>query len=255
MTGIRVLITGGADGIGFGIARRFVAAGAKVHVCDVRSEVIEPALQSLSLAGASQADVGLPEDVERLFRDASASLGGGIDVLINNVGIAGPQAFVEDLDYDDWDRTMRVNCGGMFYCIKQAVPLMKAQAFGVIINVSSVGTFTLPPKRSVYNASKWAVEGLTKSLARELGPFNIRCNAILPGIMNNDRMNRIIQRRADAEERTPGDITAEYLRYVAMGAMIDVDEIGEMAVFLASDKARHVTSQLISVCGGIDYEL
>lgn len=131
---------------------------------------------------------------------------------------------------------------------------MKAQNSGAIINISSVGTLALPTMRSVYNTSKWAIEGLTKSLARELGPFGISCNAILPGIMNNNRMRSIMERRAKHEERALDDIAADYLKYSAMGRLIEVEEIGHAAVFLASDKARSITSQLLSVCGGTAYE-
>jgi NAD(P)-dependent dehydrogenase (short-subunit alcohol dehydrogenase family) len=249
----RVLITGGADGIGFGIAQRFIDEGAKVYICDVREDALAKSRILLPLAGVSCADISVPSDVQRLF-DEITETAGGIDILVNNVGIAGPHAAVEKIDDRDWEKTIDVNLNGMFYCIRQAVPGMKQRRTGVIINISSVGSFTLPPNRSVYNTSKWAVEGLTKSLARELGPFNIRCNAILPGIMNNGRMRRIMKHRADCEGRTIEEIEAEYLAFIPMGSMIEPQEIGDLAVFLASDRARHVTSQSIAVCGGLLFE-
>ena len=179
---------------------------------------------------------------------------GPIDTLVNNVGIAGPHAFVEDIVIEDWDLALRANTSGMFYAIKAAIPQMKARNAGSIINISSVGTQTLPPKRSVYNTSKWAVEGLTRSLSRELGPFNIRCNAILPGVMDNERMQKIMQRRATDENKPLSEIRDEYLQCSAMKRLISVEDIGEMAVFLSSEKARYVTGQLIAVCGGIQWE-
>lgn len=249
-----VLITGGADGIGFGIARRFLDAGARVYVCDSRAEAVNAAMAAENRVRAFQADISDPLQVKNLIAEVTGEAG-NIDVLVNNVGIAGPQAAVEDLSEDDWDHTMRVNVGGHFYCTKRVVPGMKRAGGGAIINISSVGTATLPPKRSVYNASKWAVEGLTRSLARELGPSQIRCNAILPGVMNNSRMRGIMARRAAAEGRTLEDVEEEYIRFVSMGCLIEVDEIGDMAVYLASTKARHITGQLIAVDGGIMYEL
>lgn len=252
--GQAVLITGGAEGIGFGIAECFLREGARVHVCDTRKEAVAKASGSHERLTASLADVGSAIQVKEMVAEASGRLG-PLDVLINNVGIAGPQAKVEDLSESDWDDTVRVNLSGAFYATKHAVPLMKSKGHGCVINISSVGTTTLPPNRSVYNASKWGLEGLTKSLARELGPSNIRCNAILPGVMNNARMNGIMQRRAEAENRPLDEVRREYIAYVPMGCLIDVDEIGDLAVFLASDKARHITGQLIAVCGGIQYEL
>lgn len=248
----RVLITGAGDGIGLGIADEFLKAGAKVFICDVRGELFDEKMRS-SFAGCYRTDVGSTADVTAMFDDIRAKVE-GLDVLINNVGVAGPHAGVEDISLDDWDATLRANLTGAFLCIKQAVPYMKSQKRGSIINISSVGTQTLPPMRSVYNTSKWAVEGLTKSLARELGPFGINCNAILPGIMNNNRMRSIMERRSRHENRDLDDIAADYLKYSAMGRLIEVQEIGYAAVFLASQGARSITSQMLSVCGGTQYE-
>lgn len=248
----RVLITGAGDGIGLGIAGEFLKTGATVFICDVRGELFDEEMRR-TFAGCYRTDVGSTDDVASMFEDIR-SKADGLDVLINNVGIAGPHAGVEDIDLADWEATLRVNLTGAFLCIKEAVPHMKAQGGGAIINISSVGTLTVPPMRSVYNTSKWAIEGLTKSLARELGPFGISCNAILPGIMNNNRMRGIMERRSKHENRDVDDIAGDYLKYSAMGRLIEVEEIGHAAVFLASDKARGITSQFLSVCGGTAYE-
>lgn len=247
-----VLITGAGDGIGLGIAGEFLKSGAKVFICDVRGELFDEEMRT-TFAGCYKTDVGSVEEVSSMFEDIRARVG-GLDVLINNVGVAGPHAGVENITLDDWESTLRANLTGAFLCIKEAVPHMKSRNRGAIINISSVGTLTLPPMRSVYNTSKWAIEGLTKSLARELGPFGISCNAILPGIMNNTRMRSIMERRSKHENRDLDDIAADYLKYSAMGRLIEVEEIGHAAVFLASDGARSITSQLLSVCGGTQYE-
>jgi len=251
--GVRVLITGGADGIGLGIARSFVRAGAAVHVCDASAAAVESVAKSDPAISAHSADVTKFEELETFVTMAHAAMG-GIDVMINNVGISGPHAAVENITPEDWDITMRANVTSMFYGVKLVAPEMKLRKSGVILNTSSVGSFTLPPNRSVYNTSKWAVEGMTRSLSRELGPFNVRCNAILPGIVNNSRMKRIMQRRADAEDRHIDEVREEYLNSSSMHTLIEVEDIGEMAVFLASPRARFVTGQLISVCGGINWE-
>lgn len=253
LQGHRVLITGGADGIGLGIADRFAAAGAEVIVCDLRQEAVQAVRQSRPAYHAYQADVSDADGIIELVKSATEEHG-PLDTLVNNVGIAGPHAYVEDIDVEDWEQSLRANTSGMFYAIKAAVPEMKKRGSGSIINISSVGTATLPPRRAAYNTSKWAVEGLTRSLSRELGAFNIRCNAILPGVMGNERMERIMRRRAEAENRTFEDVRNEYLQCSAMGKLIDVEDIGEMAVFLASPKSRYVTGQLIAVCGGIQWE-
>lgn len=253
MKGTRVVITGAADGIGLGIARCFVEAGAEVQVCDFSEQAVNSLNQNQESINAHVADVSDPESVNDFIAAARSNMG-GIDVLINNVGVAGPHAFVEDMSIDDWENSMRANVSGMFYAIKAVVGEMKDRGSGVILNTSSAGTITLPPKRSVYNTSKAAVEGLTRSLARELGPFNIRCNAILPGVMNNERMNRIMTRRSEDENRPLDEIRAEYLEGVSMGSLVDVEDVGNMAVFLASEKARYVTGQLIAVCAGLLWE-
>lgn len=250
---LRIVITGGADGIGLGISDAFAASGAQIAVCDVRPEAIERVRQLRPSFAAEVADVSDPASITAFIEDV-LRVHGPIDVLINNVGVAGPHAFVEDIAINDWDETLRTNTSGMFYAAKAVVPQMKARGSGSIINVSSVGTQTLPPKRAVYNTSKWAVEGLTRTLSRELGPFNIRCNAILPGVMDNERMERIMRRRAADENRSFAEVRNEYLQCSAMKSLISVEDIGEMAVFLSSSKARYVTGQLISVCGGIQWE-
>lgn len=248
-----VVVTGGADGIGLGIADAFAGSGAAIAVCDVRPEAVERVRKARPAFAAYVADVSDARSVIAFIESALRDLG-PVDTLVNNVGIAGPHAFVEDISIDDWDQSIRTNASGMFYATKAVVPQMKRRGSGSIINISSVGTLTLPPKRAVYNASKWAVEGLTRSLSRELGPFNIRCNAILPGVMDNERMERIMRRRAADEGRTFESIRDEYLKCSAMNKLISVEDIGAMAVFLSSDKARYVTGQLIAVCGGIQWE-
>ena len=179
---------------------------------------------------------------------------GRVDVLVNCVGIAGPQALLEDITDDDWQTSMQVNLTGMFYTMKRAIPGMKERRFGAIVNFSSSSTLTCLPSRSAYIVSKYAVEGLTKNAARELGPFNVRCNAILPGGINNDRLNMIFERCAKEQGITVEEFEKEALRYVSMRTKIEPEELADTVYFLATDTAPHITGVLMEVSGGSEWE-
>ena len=177
--GARALVTAGAAGIGRATAVALREAGAQVYVCDVDQLALDALHRDHPDIAAARCDVADSAAVEQLFADVNTALG-GLDILINNAGVAGPTAAVEDVDDADWERTLAVNISGQFYCAKRAVPLIRKAGGGSIINLSSAaGRFGFP-LRSPYAASKWAVVGLTKSLAMELGPDQIRVNAILP---------------------------------------------------------------------------
>ncbi len=248
----RVLVTAGASGIGLAIVRRFLDAGHRVHVADVDSGALAAVCGELEVTG-SCVDVGSSEDVARLAEQAKAALC-GIDVLVNNAGIGGANAFIEDLSDEQWDSLLRVNVTGAFYVTRAFVPLMKAQGAGVIINISTTSVATGLPRRSPYVASKAALEALTRNLARELGPFNIRCNAIRPGSIENERGRALLRARAEREGITYEEALKRRLEFISMRSRILPEEIGDMAVFLASDGARHVSGQIISVCGNVEWE-
>jgi NAD(P)-dependent dehydrogenase (short-subunit alcohol dehydrogenase family) len=250
----RVIVTAGGSGIGRATAERFLAAGAHVHICDNQQTMLDAALEANPTLTGTLADVGKPADAERMSKAALATLG-GIDVLVNNAGIGGPRAAVEDVSYDDWDRTIAVNLSGMFYCIKQVVPAMKAQNSGCIVNISTASARVGLPLRSPYVASKVGVLGLTYTLARELGPHNIRVNAILPGAIDNPRGRALVKRHGDERGLTFEEAEAELLGYVSMRTWIDPSEIGDTAVFLASRAGRHVSGQNIGVCGNFEWEI
>ena len=176
----RVLITAGAGGIGKCLARTFGREGSRVHICDMNENALEQMLAANRGAiTGTIADVSDPEAVDRLFDDVRSELG-GLDVLINNAGVAGPIGPVEDISPEAWRRTIAVNLDGQFLCARSAVPLLKSAGGGCIINMSSTAGLGGCPNRAPYVASKWAVIGLTKTLAMELGIFGIRVNAICP---------------------------------------------------------------------------
>lgn len=247
------VITGGADSTGLAIATTLLASGFRVHICDVREDVLQSTLSEHPQLSGTVADVGDRPQVETLFTEARETLG-EIDVLVNVVGISGPHALIEDMSIEDWDECMRINVSGMLNTIRQVVPGMKNRHRGAIVNFSSGSTKTRLPYRTPYVVSKYAVEGLSLNLARELGPSNIRVNAILPGMINNARMQGIIERNAASQGITPGQMRDKYTRYISMRCGVDPQELADMVDFLVSEKGRHVTGQLISVDGNIEWE-
>jgi NAD(P)-dependent dehydrogenase (short-subunit alcohol dehydrogenase family) len=250
--GQRVLITG-ADSTARVIAETFQEQGARVFACDVRPEAVESLLEANPEMHALVANVGKESDVEKLLGAAQAEFG-GIDYLINVVGIAGPTKPTEEVTAEEWQQTLDVNVNGVFYTARGVIPGMKERRHGAIVNFSSASTRTRLPNRAPYVVSKFAVEGLTLNLARELGPHNIRANAILPGGINNERIRIIVKRLADERGMTPEEVLKKSLDYISMRTLIEPQELANMVVFLCSDAARHVTGQLIGVDGNSEWE-
>ena len=244
---MRVLVTAGAAGIGKAIAETFLRHGAKVHVCDVD----EKALSAIGNVGKTRADVASVADVDRLFEDVRKTLG-GLDVLVNNAGIAGPTAKVEDIRPEDWDRCISVDLNGMFYCTRKAMPMIKAAGGGSIINLSSIAGRLGFPLRTPYAAAKWAVVGFTQSLAAEAGPDNVSVNCIQPGVVEGERVERVIDAKAKGLGIGNDEMRARLLGSVSMGIMVSAQDVAETALFLATT-GRHISGQSISVCGGVRY--
>jgi len=245
--GLRVLVTAGGAGIGRVIARTFAEHGARVHVCDVD----ETALKQANLP-YTVADVAKPADVDRLFSDVERKLG-GLDVLVNNAGIAGPTARVEDIRPEDWDRCIAVDLNGMFYCTRKAMPMIKAAGGGSIINLSSAAGRLAFPMRTPYSAAKWAVVGFTQSLAAEAGPEKVRVNCIQPGVVEGERIERVIEAKAKGLGVDKEEVRRLLLEGVSMHTTVTAQDIANMALFLASDAGKHISGQALSVCGGARY--
>lgn len=248
-----VLVTGGADSVGRVIAEAFAARGDNVHICDVNAEALTLTLAANPAIRGTLANVGNRAEVADVFNAAREWMG-DVTVLVNNVGIGGPRASIEDIDVAQWQTTLDVNVSGMLYCMQQAIPAMKARRHGAIINFSTGSTRTRLPMRTAYVVSKYAVEGLTLNAARELGPHNIRCNAILPGAINNVRMRKIVGDKAAALGLPVEAVTQEFLKYISMRTMVEPAEIADMVLFLASNEARKVTGELVSVSGNVEWE-
>lgn len=249
----RVVVTAGASGIGLAIARRFMANGASVYICDINEQAIDAACAANPGLHGAVVDVAGEAGCQSLVEQAVKVIG-GVDTLVNNAGIAGACAEIENISPEHWTRSFAVNVHGAFYLTRAVVPLMKAQGGGSIVNISTGSVFTLPAGRADYVASKWALEGLTRAAAKELGPFRIRVNAIRPGFINSDRMRGILSAKAEAAGTSLEQEEQVFLDYISMRTKIEPQEIGDMAVFLASQAALHVTGQLLSVDGNIEWE-
>src|SRR5215471_6338113 len=230
LPGKRVVVTAGANGIGLVIARAFAAAGSKVLVCDIQRESIERLANSLPDVHGCIADVSRENDVASMFELVDQKLG-GLDVLVNNAGIAGPTGGIETLSLADWERTLAVNLTGQFLCIRQAVPRLRKGCNPSIINLSSVAGHLGMPGRSPYSASKWGVVGLTKTLAIELGGNGIRVNAILPGAVDGPRIQAVIAAKAKALDRPVDEMTRTYTTQAALGRMVAAGDIANMVLF------------------------
>jgi len=248
-----VIVTAGGSGIGLAIARRFIDAGANVHICDISAGAIAAAIAENPQIRGTVADVSKSDQVAQVFDEALDWMS-GLDVLVNNAGIGGPRTSIDETIDSEWEETIAVNLNGAFYCMKLATRIMKPQNSGAIINISTASVRTGLPFRASYVASKAGLEGLTYNAARELGPHNIRCNAILPGAIDNPRGKALMVKRAARLDITVEEAEANRLSYISMRTRVHPDEIGDTAVFLASNAARHISGQMIGVCGNSEWE-
>jgi NAD(P)-dependent dehydrogenase (short-subunit alcohol dehydrogenase family) len=249
--GQRVLVTAGASGIGRAIAEVLAEAGARVHICDVDDTALSDLRRDLPEIGATNADVSNDAAVDQLFRDVQSRLG-GLDVLVNNAGLAGPTGPVEEIDPVAWRRCLEVGLTGQFLCARGAVPLLKAAGRGVIINMSSVAGRLGYAFRTPYSATKWGVIGFTQSLAKELGPSNITVNAILPGIVEGPRMEGVIRSRAQTLGISYEEMEGRYLERISLRRMVSPQDVAHMVLFLVSPLGRNISGQSLSVCGNVE---
>jgi NAD(P)-dependent dehydrogenase (short-subunit alcohol dehydrogenase family) len=252
LNGKRVLVTAGAQGIGLAITEAFVAAGAQVHICDVSDDFLASAKQKLPQVSQSRTDVSSESQVDAMFAELAARWG-GLDVLVNNAGIAGPTAKVEDTDLAAWDQTLAVNLTGPFLCTRRAVPLLKAAGGGSIVNLSSVAGRLGFPLRTPYSASKFGVIGLTETWAMELGPSHIRVNAILPGIVAGERQERVIAAKAASYGIGHEAMRQQLLAKVSLRSMVTAQDIANQIIFICSPAGASISGQSLSVCGNVEH--
>ena len=245
LTGQRVAITGAAGGIGLVMANGFAACGAQLFISDVD----EAALAECGHDGMI-ANAGSVTDMER-FIDTAITRLGGLDVLINNAGIAGPTKKVEDVTPEELDATLQIDLAALFHTSRRAIPALRAAGGGCIINLSSAaGRFGFP-LRSPYAAAKWGVVGFTKTLAIELGAHGIRVNAILPGLVDGPRIRRVIKAKAEAAGIGENAQTDRALATASLRCFVTQHDISNMALYLASPFGRTISGQAMAVDGDL----
>lgn len=249
LDGKLAVITGGGSGIGEATARVFADAGAAVVVAGRRLEPLERVAGEIG-GHAIACDVSKPSEVRSMF-DNARSITGRVDVLLNNAGGPGPVAPVAEVDMEAWVTCMNINLVGAMYCLQEAAKIMSAQAAGSIINMSSLMGIQGYPMRSAYVASKFALIGITETMARELGPCGVRVNALMPGAVSGENMDRILKRRSEAEGRPVEEIErVNYTDVAALKRWVDPEEVGRAALYYASDLSSAITGDKMKVdCG------
>ncbi|MBN9583207.1 MAG: SDR family oxidoreductase [Afipia sp.] len=246
--GLRVLVTAGANGIGLTIADAFLAEGAKVHVCDIDTHALASLKSTHPALTSTLCDVSDRAAVAKLFQETTETLG-GLDVLVNNAGIAGPTSKVDEMNPEDWDRCLNICLTGQFNCTRLAIPLLRQSQNASIVNLSSVGGRLGFAMRSPYAAAKWGVIGFTKSLSIELGPDNIRVNAILPGLVAGDRQRRVLEAKAQQRGLSYSDMERIAFSYTSIKEYVTPQQIADQIVFMCSPRGRTISGQAISICG------
>lgn len=247
-----IIISAAADGIGWCIATSLLNEGYTVYASDINQKKIDELNQHPLINKrlfVDNVNAGDADSVKNYFESLKLS---SIDALINNVGIAGPTETMEEISIEDWKQTIDVNLNSHFYFTKQAIPLLKKNEGGSIVNLSSTAGIFGFPLRTPYAASKWAVIGVTKSLAMELGKFNIRVNAICPGSVSGDRINRVIEAKAKSLNITVSEVKEDFERMASLKTFVDKEDIANMAVFLLSNQAHKISGQVMTVDGNTE---
>lgn len=244
----RVLITAGAGGIGLAIAKAFVAGGARVHIADVNAEAVQEITKQYPAISGTVGDISKAADLDTLFQDVQSQLG-GLDVLVNNVGIAGATAPVVDYPIDTWNAVVNLNLTGTFMVTQRAIPLLKQSAAGSIIVMSSLAGRFGYPNRVAYSTTKWGLVGFTKTLSLELGPLGITANTIHPGAVDGPRIQSVFEGRAKLSGRTVEEETNLALANQSVKKFIDPADIAALTVFLAGPHARTISGQMFPIDG------
>ena len=236
------VVTGGTRGIGFAIVKKYLENGAKVVLCGSRKETADKAVEKLLTENDKWIVEGLgldlsdDKEVNKAFNDIKAKYG-SIDILVNNAGISSRDSIYE-YNPDDFKKIIDLKVNAVFVCSQAAAKIMKEQGGGVILNTSSMVSFHGQPSGSGYPASKFAVNGLTVSLARELGKDNIRVNAVAPGVTNTDMLVNL-----------PDEVIKPIIATIPLGRIGEPEEVANAFLFLASDMASYVTGTILSVDG------
>jgi len=247
------LITGGGQGVGRAIAKTFAQEGAAISLCGRTQKSLDKAAEELSTLGGqvltSVCDVSKEEEVIQVV-DHTAERLGGLTLLVNNAGVTGPTAPIAETTLEDWNATVAVNLTGAFLCSRAALKYMIPRRRGKIINIASIAGIMAYPLRAAYSVSKWGMLGLNRTLAAELGEFNIQVNAICPGPVRGERMEGVIKRRAEELGQSEEEVARYYFASTALKKFVDPDHIAEQALLLASSAGDSMTGQVFVIdCG------
>ena len=244
----RVLITAGAGGIGLAIAKAFVAGGARVHIADVNAEAVQDITRQHPTISGTVGDLSEPTSLNRLFDDVHQQLG-GLDVLVNNAGIAGATAPVADYPVDTWNAVVNLNLTATFMVTQRAIPLLKESAAGSILVMSSLAGRFGYPNRVAYSTTKWGLVGFTKTLSLELGTFGITANSIHPGAVDGPRLKAVFEGRAEVSGNSVEQEVDLAMANQAVKKFVDPADIAALAVFLAGPHARSISGQMFPIDG------
>jgi NAD(P)-dependent dehydrogenase (short-subunit alcohol dehydrogenase family) len=249
------IVTGGNAGIGRVIAKNFIEEGARVCICGRNEKNLETVQREIQDRGgevlAIQTDVSAEKDVEKLVSRTLETFG-TIDILVNNAASSGPTAPIHDIAGDDWRQVVNTNLNGLFYCTKYVLKTMISNRSGNILNIGSIAGVYAYPLRTPYNATKWAIAGVTQTIAAEVGEYNIRCNCISPGPTVGDRAFNVIRKRAESTGKTFEELRKFYEEQIPLKRFVTPEEVAQTAVFITSDDASGITAQHFCVSGGIE---
>jgi len=251
------IVTGAAKGMGADICRAFAREGAHLALAARERAPLEVLSREVETLGrqalVEPTDVTDEDAVQRLVDRTRAAFGGRIDILVNAAGVTGPiETPVWEIKAEDWDHVMAANVRGTFLPIKHVLPTMIAQRYGKIVNISGTSGLRGYKHRAAYASSKWALRGLTRTVALEVGPYNINVNALHPGIVAGDRIDRLCREKARRRGSTPEQVREEYVQEMALRRVTTADDIANAVVFLASDASKNMTGQSVTVDGGWD---
>ncbi len=252
--GETAIVTGAGQGIGQQIALRLAQEGAAVCLVDIQSDRLKETVEMIEKAGGKKAeiilaDVSQEKQVEQIVKEI-LKIHDRIDILVNNVGIMGPVKHVEDILVDEWDQTMAVNLRGMFLCCKHVIPIMKHQKKGSIVNMASATGKRPLTQRLPYATSKMGVIGMTRTLAAEVGKWNIRVNSVCPGAVEGPRLTRVFEGIMKFSGKSWDQVVSERLELTPLKTLIHPKYIAGVVAFLCSEDGAMITGEDVNVSAG-----
>ncbi len=251
------IVTGAAKGMGSAITRTLGREGADMMLAARDLEPLEEIAEEVRAMGRRvetiSADVTDPNQVAAMVERTKQAFGGRIDILVNVAGTTGPiETPVQDIDPDDFLEVLDINVRGTFLPIKYTLPVMIAQKYGKIVNIGGSSGLRGYKYRTAYSASKWALRGLTRTIALEAGPHNVNVNIVMPGIVHTPRMDKLCEEKAKVRGWTFEQVYQEYVEEMCLGRVTEPEDVADAVLYCASDESRNMTGQKISVDGGWD---